>query len=144
MEKKTPVALVCSAVLITACALTKYYGMTLIPLLLAYSLVKRRGWVWRTTYLVIPVVILAWYQWATQEIYGRGLLLDAASYATNIQSHFGRWSIPKVLVGLAFAGGCMIVVLVFTSQLWSRLTIIAGVLLAAIVTVIISSVEMIG
>jgi 4-amino-4-deoxy-L-arabinose transferase-like glycosyltransferase len=88
-------------------ALSKYFGMTLIPLLLLYTILKRRRLDAAAAYLILPALILLAYQWGTHRLYGRGLLLDAASYATDAPNQWGRMSPGKVLVGLAFTGGCI-------------------------------------
>jgi 4-amino-4-deoxy-L-arabinose transferase-like glycosyltransferase len=137
MEKKSPAMLVLSSLLIPLCALTKYFGISLIPLLLLYSVVERRRVGWWATYMLIAVAVLVCYQWMTHALYGRGLLLDAASYATGLQTQFAKWSLSKTLIGLAFSGGCTAVVLFFSTALWSRKVLLAGaactVLLALIV-----------
>ena len=74
-----------SGLLVALCALTKYFGMCLIPLLLVYSLVERRRAESWLLALLIPVAILAGYQGLTHALYGQGLLADAASYATEFQ-----------------------------------------------------------
>lgn len=88
-------------------ALSKYFGMTLIPLLLLYTILKRRRLDAAAAYLILPALILVAYQWGTHRLYGRGLLLDAASYATDAPNQWGRMSPGKVLIGLAFTGGCI-------------------------------------
>jgi len=83
MEGNDHLLLAVSGFLIAVCALTKYYGMSLIILLPIYSFAKnRRIGLW-LIYLIIPILILVWYQWKTDALYGRGLLLDAGSYATE-------------------------------------------------------------
>jgi 4-amino-4-deoxy-L-arabinose transferase-like glycosyltransferase len=144
VERNSTVRLLLSSVFIPLCALTKYFGITLIPLLLLYSLVKERRLGTWALYLLISVAILAWYQWATHALYGRGLLLDAASYATEASSQFGKWSIPKVLVGLAFTGGCVLVVFFFTRLLWSTKAILGGAIATVLLTFLISSSKSIG
>jgi len=144
VERNSTVRLLLSSVFIPLCALTKYFGITLIPLLLLYSLVKERRLGTWALYLLISVAILAWYQWATHALYGRGLLLDAASYATAAPSQFGKWSIPKVLVGVAFTGGCVVVVFFFTRLLWSTKAILGGAIATVILTFLISSSKSIG
>src|SRR5439155_21133966 len=73
-------ALALAGLLAGMSAITKYFGIALIPLLLVYTIYKKRaigGWL---VYLAIPIAMLAWYQWKTEQLYGRGLLLDAAIY----------------------------------------------------------------
>ena len=144
LEKDSNLLLLFSGILVSLSALTKYFGLTLIPLLLLYSILKRRTvgrWI---MHLLLPVVILAWYQWATGQLYGRGLLTDATSYAVAFPSEFGRISFPKILVGLSFTGGCFLVVLFFTRLLWSWKGVAVGALLAAGVAVMVASAGALG
>lgn len=128
------------ALLVALSSLTKYFGIALIPLLLVYSFTKKRiPGLWLLHFL-IPLTILAAYQWATQWLYGRGLLLDAAAYAAR----FGTWSLPKVLVGLAFTGGCLAVVFFSTMQLWSKRVAVAGGALSVLLAFVISSGKTLG
>lgn len=126
-----------SAALIAACALTKYFGVALIPLLLVHSLFKKHRLDRLLAYLAIPIVLLAVYQWWTHGLYGRGLLSDAVQYA-NLHNRGHELPVAaKALVGLAFAGGCFLPALFFAPLLWSRrglfaaLTIAGGAGLAA-------------
>ena len=144
LEKNSNVMLLLSVVLVSFCVLTKYFGLTLIPMLLLYSILKRSNvgrWV---MFMLLPVAILAAYQWATGELYGRGLLTDATSYAVEFPSAFGKLSFPKVLVGLSFTGGCVLVVLFFTNLIWSRRGVAIGVILAGIITVMVASAGSLG
>ena len=144
LEKNKFPILLLSATFISICALTKYFGMTLIPLLLFYSVFKRRGvgrWAW---FMLLPVVILSWYQWETYALYGRGLLMDAASYAVAVPSNFGKWSLSKTLVGLSFTGGCILVVLFFTNLIWSWKGVSLGVALTVIIALFVASAGSIG
>jgi 4-amino-4-deoxy-L-arabinose transferase-like glycosyltransferase len=112
------------AVLATAAALAKYFGIALIPLLLLYSVFKTRRFSLMLLYLLIPVSILGGYHMATQQLFGRGLLLDAASFATGMNSDFSKFPITKTFVAFTFTGGCIATVLFFSRQLWSRRMII--------------------
>ena len=133
-----------SVILISMSALTKYFGLTLVPLLLFYSVFKRHNigrWV---LFMLIPVAILACYQWATHELYGKWILMKAAAHATKVPSQFGRWTFPKVLVGLSFTGGCIIVILFFTKLIWSWKGISIGVILTFIVTIVVALSKSVG
>ncbi len=108
MERNEHLAFGLSAFLIGVCALTKYYGMSLIILLPIYSFVKnRRIGLW-LIYLIIPILILILYQWKTDALYGRGLLLDAGAYASEFRARLNFGLTTKGLIGLAFAGGCLV------------------------------------
>jgi len=129
LEAVRPGSLATSALLILASSLTKYFGMALIPLLLAYSVFRKRSiGVW-LIYLAIPVAALGIYQWVTHLLYGRGLLLDAAAYATESRTDLAMFPFAKSYVAFAFAGGCVATALFFAKQLWSRAAIICGLLL---------------
>ncbi len=129
-------ALTLAAFLAGVCPLTKYFGITLLPLLIVYTLFFRaeaRGWraipavlreadkFWkRLVPLVIPAILLAGYQYVTWRLYGRGLLSDAASYATDLRGRFvDRFPLPnKFLMGLVFTGGCVAVPFFYVPLLW--------------------------
>ncbi len=145
MEKDKWSGLLIGAALIAPCALTKYFGMSLVLLLFVYSVVKKRKigiWV---LYLLIPVVILGLYQWATFRLYGRGLLTDAASYASKQRLIIspGLELLWGGLLGLAFTGGSIATVLFYTPLLWlwSRRVLLSGV---ALVVVLMFSLCIIG
>jgi len=121
-----------SAFLMGICALTKYFGMSLIGLLLIYTLIEKRGLsLWMLLFL-IPGAMLAGYQWYTHKLYMMGLLFQAAAYA-----NYHRWKelsdlLPNGLIGLAFSGGCAITVLFYSPWLWSKRMLIGGGLLTVL------------
>jgi hypothetical protein len=121
-----------SSVLIAACALTKYFGASLILLLPAYSLLKQRrvgAWVW---YLLIPVAGFVGYQLWTKALYGRGLLWDAAQYARSSEHVDQASRLTSGVVGLSFLGGCALPILLFSPFFWNRRQLILGSLAAAL------------
>lgn len=129
-------ALLAGACAIIPCALTKYYGAALIPLLGAYALARQRrlgGWV---GYLVIPLVALAGYDLVTHALYGRGLLGDAASFAAS----FAVTTRPPAVQGwfsdgcvaLAFAGGCLATVGCYAPMVWSGRALMGGLLIGGL------------
>lgn len=128
MEKDRTWCLVGSAFLVALAGLTKYFGICLVPLLFAYSLVlKRRLGRWAGI-LLIPLALLAAYHWAGQALYGKGLLSDAGAYASEVRGHAGVSLIAAGLTALAFTGGCLAVVTLLTCWLW-RPRVLAGFLL---------------
>lgn len=129
VDKNQWSSLLVGAVLIAVCALTKYFGMSLILLLFVYSVVKKRKLGIWVLCLLVPVVVLVFYQWATFALYGRGLLIDAASYAAKRSWNFGVEFLWKGLVGLAFTGGSIITVLFYAPLLWSRRILLSVVVL---------------
>ncbi len=132
------------ALLAAVAALSKYFGMSLIPLLLAYSLLRERrvgSWL---AWLALPVAILAGYQALTQALYGRGLLLDAASYATEFRAT-RSWALgTKGLTALIFTGGCCAPVAFFGRRLWSARTLAVAAALAVVAAVALATLGRIG
>jgi hypothetical protein len=133
-ELGKPWSLAISSLLITACALTKYFGVSLVPLLLVYSLVRKRrlgSWIFL---LILPILILGAYELWSRAVYGHGLLAYGIYY-TQGRHMMDRDRIPRLsaaLVGLAFAGGCTLPALTFVPLLWTRKQVLAGGLLSAL------------
>jgi hypothetical protein len=122
----------------------EYFGMSLIPLLLLYSALRERRITWTVAYLLVPVVLLGAYQWATNELYGRGLLLDAASYATVARTGWSKYSFEKLLIGLGFTGGCLGAIWLFASRSWRPLALLAVAAAAILVAGGVASARMVG
>ncbi len=120
LDKNRCAPLLGSAVLISCSALTKYYGVTLAPLLLVYTLLRTRRFEWRLLVLGLPLAVLAAYEVYTWRLYGKGMLGEAASFASQEKWHPGYVSLLKIIHGLGFAGGCYSIVLFFTPFLISR------------------------
>jgi len=129
MKTNNQLSLFLAAVLLSLSALTKYFGMAPLGLLFVYSFMKaRKPGTW-LVFLFIPVIILVGYQWLTHELYGRGLLLDATSYATQIKWDGSAAFFSEGLTGLTFVGGCVSTALFYGLRLWSRNVLIGGAVL---------------
>jgi hypothetical protein len=127
--------------LISLCALTKYFGVSLLPLLLVYTLrawqQAARGSPDRSARdgvrpslrhallaLLIPLTVLIAYELLTRWLYQRGLLLDAFSFSVGSREEFRKDGLEPLL-GLTFAGGCLVSVLFFLPLAWPRRTVVA-------------------
>ncbi len=108
------------AVLMAVAALTKYYGITAAGLVLVYTLVEKRGLHRSLFYLLVPLAILGLYQWYTKTLYGHGLFSNAAAYAVNFYERDLHQFATKSMIGLAFTGGCLAVVIFAAPLLWTR------------------------
>jgi hypothetical protein len=137
-----PAKLGVAALLIAACSLTKYFGISLIPLLLTYSWLERRRIGRWLAWLCLPVFALVFYQWLTHRLYGRGLLLNAVAYATQLR--VGGELPSKLLAGLAFAGGGLVILLTAAPLLWDRKKLAAGVFMAVMVGLLVSTMDKVG
>jgi len=109
-----------SGILIASSALSKYFGVSLIPLLFVYTLVAGRGTRHAVLYLLVPVAILGLYEFATARLYGRGLLWDAVVYARDYQATEGLDYLEKAVTGLTFTGACLAPVALFGMVSWWR------------------------
>ena len=132
LEKDKHSYLALSAVLVGVCALTKYYGGVLIGLLFVYSFLKKRQLGWWIAHFLITVSILVAYQLITKDIYGRGLLLDAASYATAARKDFGLDYLTKALICLSFTGRCLACMAFYAGRIFSNKGLILGTILTVL------------
>ena len=129
MEKGKSLYFLCACVLISLSALTKYFGMSLIPLLFVYSLVrKHKLGVW-AIFLIIPIFILIGYELLTFLLYNNFLISNSATYAIKVGgAEKMALFITKTFRGLSYAGGCMVGILFFTHLLWSRRELKMGII----------------
>ena len=137
IENESHPSLILAVFMIALSALTKYFGIMVMPLLLLYTIFKKHGVGWWLLYFLIPLLILAWYQWATQQLYERDLLLDAASYAIKANIKIDEILGTKAFISFAFIGGCIASILFFAHQIWSRRAVLIGLLSVAITICII-------
>jgi hypothetical protein len=137
MERNDFGFLALSGLLIALAALTKYYGMSLLPLLLAYGLFRlRRPGRWMI-YLLIPLAALYAYQVATIALYGHNLLLNAVRFTAFTKSDSGFSQITAALNALTFTGGCVAAAAFFAPLFWRRLALAASGLGAVLIAAIL-------
>ncbi|HEX4824799.1 MAG TPA: hypothetical protein VFV19_10820 [Candidatus Polarisedimenticolaceae bacterium] len=120
-------------------AWTKYFGAAFLLLFVLDALLRRtplRRW---APPLVVPVAMLAAYQAWTSHLYGRGLLLDAAAYATDWRAGENIPLLDRALMGLSFTGGCMLAALAFAPWLWKVRGWIAAAGVAVIAAYLIAT-----
>lgn len=120
--------LLAASILIGLCALTKYFGVCLIPLLLAGSLAWRRRLGSSAWFFLIPALMVAAYQWAGYSLYGHGLFGEAIRYASGRQPAGG--SLSRLLTAVAFVGGCISAAAFYGHELWAKRAWVLGTTLA--------------
>lgn len=103
--KENPRKLLLAGLLIALAEMTKYFGVCLVPLLVAYSFAQRRPMRSWAQFLLIPLAVLCAYQYVTQSAYGYSLLYRAMDYASFSKNLIGFSKIQNGLIALAFAGG---------------------------------------
>jgi 4-amino-4-deoxy-L-arabinose transferase-like glycosyltransferase len=129
LDDEKPAYLVISSLLLSLAALTKYFGICLLPLLLVYSIARKRRLGWWFLYFLVPVVLLAAYQLWTTILYGHAMFSDALNWAQTERVVNGKASpLTSVLIGISFAGGCTLSALLLAPFLWGWRKLAAGLL----------------
>src|SRR5271155_4128021 len=139
LQPEKPLYLAVSVLLITLCALTKYFGIALIPLLAVYSLARERrlgSWAW---YLLFPILALTGYQHWTKAVYGLRMITFAAHIATGVRQGRHASILANALVDLSFVGGCTLPALTFAPFIWPRKKIFAVCVLSPLAAFLIST-----
>src|SRR3974390_1236347 len=106
-------AFVTSGMLAGFTLLTKYPGLSLVPLLLAYGFFAKRRPGWWMVAPAFPLIFAAGYQCLTYRLYGHGLILGAAHEASKFRAntHVASWE--QVIVGASFVGACFLPILLY-------------------------------
>ena len=138
--KNSPGRLLLGAYLAGIAAMTKYFAISLIPLLLLYTLVWNwRAW-WRVLWLLIPIGFLVGYEFWTRHLYGhalegRGLLENARHFAQLNYQAPAQPLTMKIFGTLAFTGGGIVFLTFYVLRVarnWLE-TLLAFVILSLIV-----------
>jgi 4-amino-4-deoxy-L-arabinose transferase-like glycosyltransferase len=109
-----------SGLLIGLAALTKYFAISLVPLLLVYTLLSgRRRWA-RATWLLIPFILLGLLDLYMQRRYGMSHLLDLSEALKVFHEQYERDAWRNILTGLAFLGAGGAPALFLAPWLWGR------------------------
>jgi hypothetical protein len=145
LETSNRYLLIASSALMALSALAKYFGVSLILLVLAYSIARNRRlgpWAW---YLLIPIAVLFLYQLWTVKLYGNGLLLGAAEYAVNQRNREGEFFAVKLLLGISYTGGCALTGWLMAPSLGPRKAMLGGLVLGGLasVSLLIGSIDMV-
>src|SRR5581483_75857 len=93
LENERPAYLAFSSVLLALAALTKYFGICLVPLLMVYSLARKRRIGWWAMYFLVPLALLSAYQLWTAIIYGHRMFSEAFDFAKNQREVNGKISL---------------------------------------------------
>ncbi len=126
LEERRRGLVLAGAVIAGLCPLAKYFGVSLIPLLLVHAVVSRartRDW---APFLLVPVAIVGAYQILMRAQYGWDPFMDVSRYALGYYSK-GVFSLfDQALIGFFFLGGCLLTSLFFAPLLWSRRVLVGG------------------
>ncbi len=106
LDTNKRVQLITALALIAVGALMKYYAITAIPLLIAYTLLRRRKpGLWLVA-SIAPIVVLALFFVWSWYLYGVNLLQVAAEVAQDDSVRQGDAGFFREIVTLLFIGGC--------------------------------------
>jgi hypothetical protein len=120
LRQNDPWKLAAAGTLAALALLTKYNGVSLIPLLAASGWLEKRAVGCWAVFLLIPVAAFFAYEWLTGHLYGQGLFFAAAHYAQAAQGSGGISKLAAGLLGLTFTGGCFAGALFCAPFLWNR------------------------
>jgi len=115
LERKKWHLFLFSALLVSGATLTKYFGISLVPLLLVYTLVRERRLLPHLVYLTIPLLVLLAFELTARDKYGHALFTGAMLYLRDIAVEVRVPIQVKLLTGCSFVGGCMVSALFLTS-----------------------------
>jgi 4-amino-4-deoxy-L-arabinose transferase-like glycosyltransferase len=114
-----------ASVLAAAAALTKYFGISLVPLLAACTVASERRLTPRLLFLLIPLFALGGYEILTKAKYGHGMFSAATTYRTWTGTP-QKLFLKRALTGLSFTGGCLIGALFYAPFLKPRKLLVIG------------------
>jgi len=133
-----------SAIFIALSSLTKYFGLTLIPLLFVFTLAERRKFDSKVCFLFIPILLFAGYEWLNYNLYNQSVFFDATTYALDYKSKYNFGILDQTLIGLAFTGGCLLGLNFFLPMLYHRKFFLLATALLILLVYVLSSIESIG
>lgn len=108
LEREKWQLLLLSALFVSGATLTKYFGLSLVPLLLVYTIVRERRLHSALVYLVIPLLTVVFFELLTKRLYGHALFSGAMLYLRDVAIDVRIPLGTKFFTGCSFAGGCMI------------------------------------
>ena len=127
LERHSYWLLLLASLLTAAATLTKYFGVSLVPLLAVYTVVRERRLTSRLLFLLIPIAIIGIYEAITKAKYGQGLFTNAMIYPWQAPVKAGKQLSGQFLTGLSFTGGCLFPALFYVPFLKSRNVLISGI-----------------
>ncbi len=121
LERKHRGYLLCSSLFIILSGMTKYIGMTLLPLLMAYAIARKIRWTFWVPFLIVPGIAFAGFDIIVRVLYGHSSLFHASSSAISFIPHkkFVQ-SFQTAVTGLSYTGGSYIAVGLLLPFLWKR------------------------
>jgi 4-amino-4-deoxy-L-arabinose transferase-like glycosyltransferase len=131
-DRERPGWLFAAGLLAALALLTKFSGLALVPLLAAYGLLRtRRVGAW-CLHLLVPILAGVAYDRATASLYGVGHIVETLRFAGEFRVADQGIRVRQAVLGLVFAGGCLIPALCYAPLLWSRRACLGAVVAVAL------------
>lgn len=131
--------LIGSAFLITLAVLTKYFAISLVPLLGVFGVLRKRKLGMWTSALLIPLLALGIYHFLFKVFYGRAPLFEAATYGSEVKGFVRLLSLKSesTVIGLGFAGGGLAGIVLLLPMLWRKQTVaVTAMIVCAVVAIL--------
>lgn len=139
IERKRFQHLAIAGVFVSLAIVTKYFGVSLIPLLAVHGLVRERRLGRWALALLIPLATMGVYQLVTSSLYGTGHLAAAGRYAQFATQFYGVSKLSSLAIAFAFTGSCVATAFFFAPVLWQRVPVLIGWgTLAAVVFILLA------
>jgi 4-amino-4-deoxy-L-arabinose transferase-like glycosyltransferase len=138
LDRGGPLWFVVAGLLASMAALAKYFGVCVVPLMIAYSLMRLRRPGWWLLAVAIPIVVLVLYEQYSIHLYGHGLLSGAGRYIRDSHDWNTAWqtSPRQLFQALIFLGGCLITIGCAAPWCWSAKVLVPAGLVAVLAFVI--------
>lgn len=119
-----------AGLLAAAAALSKYFGICVVPLMAAYSLLRMRRPGWWLVAVAVPIVVLVLYEQYCIHLYGHGLISSAGQYSQK--SREWQTAPTRVFQALIFLGGCLITIGCAAPWCWSTKVVVPSGVIAVL------------
>ncbi len=106
--------------------LLKYFAVTTVPLLLVYTVARRRGIDVRACWLSIPPLVAGLFLWTAYRVYGVNLLELAAETALDPEVRLTDSALYRVIVTCVFVGGCLAPMALYAPHVLRARALLAG------------------
>lgn len=122
--------LIVAAICAGLAAWSKYFGIVLVPLLAAYTLIHSKRPTASLLLLIVPVSMIAAEQIYCYQHYGRSLFVNVSEVVTEDRPDRPLWL--WLMVAFSFCGGCTFSVMQIGAVLWNvRLKVLGASIVAA-------------
>lgn len=117
LEENRKAYLLYAALCIICSGLSKYIGISLLPLLAAYAVAQRKHWAVWAPFLLLSLAAFVAFDYTVVALYGKSPLFHASS---SVLRHVAGKTTSRFVTGLSFTGGSFIAAGFLLPFLWKR------------------------